>query len=76
MEELTKAEKRKLVNARYYAKKRAEKGKQTELSNDNLKLENLELKKTIETLKAEIKKLKDNPQVFGGQVLVWSDEED
>ena len=73
MEELTKAEKRKLINARYYAKKRAEQGKNTKLSYENLKLENQELKMTIVKLKAEIKKLKENPM---GQVLVWSDEED
>ncbi len=73
MEELTQAEKRKLINARYYAKKRAGQGKNTKLSYDNLKIENQELKLTIVKLKAEIKKLKDNPI---GQVLVWSDEED
>jgi len=73
MEELSKAEKRKLINARYYAKKRSEKGQKVDMSYDNLKLENIELKKTIEKLKEDIKNLKGNQM---GMEINWSDDED
>jgi len=73
MEGLSKAEKRKLINARYYAKKRSEKGHKVDMSYDNLKLENIELKKTIEKLKEDIKNLKGNQM---GMEINWSDDED
>ena len=43
MDKLTPSEKRKLKNAKYYAKKRDEKGKEAKTSYENLKLENKQL---------------------------------
>jgi len=68
MEKLTHKEKRKLINAKYYAKKRKEKGEDKGLALSAAKLENKQLRLTIEKLKKRIKELES----LGN----WTDDED
>tara|TARA_R110000824_G_scaffold6060_5_gene27837 strand:- start:1096 stop:1308 length:213 start_codon:yes stop_codon:yes gene_type:complete len=70
MDKLTPSEKRKLKNAKYYAKKRDEKGKEAKTSYENLKLENKQLKETIKKILQEIDNLKK-----ANEVIDWSDED-
>ena len=70
MEELSQSEKRKIINARYYAKKKSEKGEDFKISYQNLKLENKQLKMTIQKLKEEIEDLKNE-----NGVMDWSDDD-
>ena len=70
MDELTPSEKRKLTNAKYYAKRSEEKGKEAKISYENLKLENKQLKLTIKKILHEIENLKT-----ANQIMDWSDED-
>ena len=70
MDDLTPSEKRKLTNAKYYARKSEEKGKESKISYENLKLENKQLKATIKKILQEIESLKN-----ANQVMDWSDDD-
>ena len=70
MDDLTPSEKRKLTNAKYYARKSQEKGEEAKISYENLKLENKQLKATIKKILQEIESLKN-----ANQVMDWSDDD-
>ena len=70
MDDLTPSEKRKLKNAKYYAKRKEEKGEEAKISYENLKLENKQLKLTIKKILQEIDNLKN-----ANEVMDWSDED-